>query len=183
MCWKWGQLDPTVFLSHNRNYIWTASTSVITNTFWSNVESLSTALSILPDPMSSNTRQRFLLYQVQFQVTLDSVFRCTRSNVESISTALSILPGPMSSNTRQRFLLYQVQCRVTLDSFFRCTRSNVGLKSTLFLQCLILVFTKLYRLPFKCEFQRFSRTFIWSRLLIIWSAQASGSCIIWYTHL
>jgi len=66
----------------------------------------------LVGPMSSCTRQYFLLYQVQCRVTIDSAFCCTRSNVELQSTVLSVVPGPMSSYNRQYFLLYQVQCRV-----------------------------------------------------------------------
>jgi hypothetical protein len=65
----------------------------------------------VPGPVSSHTRQPFLLYQVQCRVTLDSPFFCTRSTVELHSTAL----------------LYQVQCRVTFYSLFFCTRSNVEL--------------------------------------------------------
>jgi len=65
--------------------------------------------------MSSQTRQRFL-FQVEFQVIIDSAYRCSRSNVESQSTALFAVPGRMSSHTRQRILLIQVECRVTLLS-------------------------------------------------------------------
>ena len=64
--------------------------------------------------MSSQTRQRFPLYQVQCRVKLDTAFRCTRSIVELDSTALSVVPGQVSSQTRQRFPLYQVQCRVDM---------------------------------------------------------------------
>jgi hypothetical protein len=85
--------------------------------FWctrSNVESPSTALSIVPGQMSSHTRQRFPLFQVQCRVTLDRTFRCSKSNVESRCRAFSAVQGPMSSSNRR-----------------------------VLLQCLILVFTKL----------------------------------------
>jgi hypothetical protein len=89
--------------------------------------------------MSSYTRHRFPLYQIQCPVTPDIVFRCARSKVELHSTSLSAVPGPLSgytrhrfpllgpksSYTRHRFLLYQVQCRVTLDIAFCYTRYNV----------------------------------------------------------
>ena len=83
--------------------------------------------------MSSQTRQRFPLFQVEFQVIIDSAYRCSCSNVESQSTALfavpgrmsshstthSADPGRMSSHTRHRFPHFQVECRVTIDSAFR----------------------------------------------------------------
>jgi hypothetical protein len=110
--------------------------------------------------MSSYTRHRFPLYQVQCRIKLYIAFRCTRYNVELHSTSLSTVPGPMSklhsislsvvpgpksSYTRHRFPLYHVQCRVHSTSLsavpgpmsklhstsnFRCTRSNVELQST-----------------------------------------------------
>jgi len=46
------------------------------------MSSPSTALSALPVQMSSHPRQHFPLFQVQFRVTFDSVFRRTSSNVE-----------------------------------------------------------------------------------------------------
>jgi hypothetical protein len=47
-------------------------------------------------PLSSHTRQRFPLYQVQCWIKLDNAFRCTRSNVELNSTTLSVAAGPVS---------------------------------------------------------------------------------------
>jgi len=65
--------------------------------------------------MSNQTLQFFPPFQVQCRVTLDNVFRCSRSIVEPRSTALSAVPG---------------QCQVTLDNVFRCSRSNVEPSST-----------------------------------------------------
>jgi len=110
--------------------------------------------------MSSHTRQRLLLYQVECRVALDSAFRPSRSNVEShdwvsdlmverrvildsafrysktklesYSKAI-IVPGRMSSHCRQRFLLFLVECQFPLDSAFCCSRSNVESHSTMLL--------------------------------------------------
>ena len=83
----------------------------------------------VPGPMLNYTRQPFMLYQIHCRVTLDSPF----------------VPGPMSSHTRQPFLLYRVQCRVTLDSPIFSTRSNVELKSTCYLVYHVLRSSKLLR--------------------------------------
>ena len=110
----------------------------------SNVESLSSALSALPGGMSlyssgllaipsrisSHTRRRFTLFQIEFRVTLDSAFCCSRSNVVSYSTALYAVPGRISSHTRQRFPLLIVEYRVTLGSAFCRSSSNVESHST-----------------------------------------------------
>jgi RNase P/RNase MRP subunit POP5 len=110
----------------NREFMWLWVTRHIfyVNRNRSNVQSVSTALSTVPGTMSSHSRQRFPLYQVQYRVSPDSALRCTRHNVESVSTALSTVPGPISSHSRQLFPLNQAQCRVSLDSAFHCTRSN-----------------------------------------------------------
>ena len=60
----------------------------------SNVESHSTALSVVPGRMSSHARRCFPTFQVECRVTFDSAFRPSGSNVESHSTALSAVPGP-----------------------------------------------------------------------------------------
>jgi len=84
----------------------------------SNVEINSEKLFVVPDPMSSWTRQRFPLYQVKCWVKFDNSFHCTRSNVELDSTALSTVPGPMSSYTRQHFPLYHVKYRTQIVTLF-----------------------------------------------------------------
>jgi len=96
----------------------------------SNVESHSTAHSDLPGRMSSHTRQRSLLFQVQCRVTLDSDFCCSRANFESHSTALSAVAGRMTSHTRQRYPPFQAEYRVILDSVLLRSRLNVEAYST-----------------------------------------------------
>ena len=119
----------------------------------SNVESHSTALSALPGRMLSHTRQPFLfqiecriiqrfpLFEVEFRVTLDSVFRCCRSNVGSHSTALSRSDveslestiGPYRSNVKSHSVeipSFQFVYRVIFDSAFRPFRSIVESQST-----------------------------------------------------
>ena len=150
------------------------------------LEMSSTALSAVPEPMSSHTRQHFPPFQVQCRVTLDRAFRLFRFNVESHSTALSAVPDPVSRNTRQRFPpfqfpmsshtrhrfpLFQVQWRVTLDSSFRCSKSNIELISILF-----IVFMTFFISSWNCEEYRRLGKLIWIRVLdfirIIWTAWA-----------
>jgi len=66
--------------------------------------------------MSSHNKH-LPLFQDEYRVILDSVFRCCRSNVESHSTALSAVQGRMSGHTRKRFRPFQVECQVTRQRF------------------------------------------------------------------
>jgi len=83
-------------------------------TLWSNVESYSTALSVIPRQNWSHI-PRLLSFQVECRVTVDSAFCCSWWNVNSHSTAHSAVPGRMSSHTRQCYC---------------CSRSKVGSQST-----------------------------------------------------
>jgi hypothetical protein len=108
--------------------------------FRCNVESHTTALSVvpgsmsshtrqrrpLPSPMSSHTRQLFPLLQVQCRVIHDSSVHY-QSYVESNSTVLSAVTGTMSSHTRQSCLLYQVQYLAQIDVLFYCVITTPSL--------------------------------------------------------
>lgn len=82
------QLDPRFSAFDSRNIVQQF------NGYWLGVELHSTAFSSLPGPVSSHTRQPFLLYQVRCRVTLDS----------------PSVPGPLSSSNRQVILVYHVLC-------------------------------------------------------------------------
>ena len=105
--------DPKILCSNrssrimkpDRPYVELHSTALFNTRSY--VESHSTALSALPGPISSHTRQRFPLFQVQCRVTLDSAFRFFRSMSSHIRQRLA-LTGLMSSHTRQRFSPFQV---------------------------------------------------------------------------
>ena len=94
----------------------------------SNVESQSTALSAVPEPMSSHNRQRSPLYQGQCRVTLYRAFCCTRSNVESQSRALSLVPGPMSSRSQIDAMFYSVFCWFSSTFFIWCLLPKLNIR-------------------------------------------------------